>query len=170
MNSVYQKVTVFSVMLLYVPISHAGKAECQPYLDKLRNVQSQQRQSHSNKRSESLNKREAKARKKWWKCERGLLKVAKSRKKKKTKPVTAVKKQQLAIHTKRKGIEVNKTPFKTSSPLIIKSRFQGKQLQAWLQYYQQPKQCQRPKTTKQFAFCVEDRRLQQVSFAKLVVP
>jgi hypothetical protein len=54
-----------------------------------------------------------------------------------------------------------------SSPLIIKSRYQGKQLQAWLLYYQQPKKCLRPKTTKQFAFCVENRINQQLAFEKV---
>ena len=64
MNKVYRQVTFFSLILLYLPVSYAGKSQCQPYLDKLRNVQSQQRQGHSFKQGESLNKREAKARKK----------------------------------------------------------------------------------------------------------
>jgi hypothetical protein len=52
----------------------------------------------------------------------------------------------------------------------MKSRYEGKQRQAWLKYYQQPKQCMRPKTINQFAICVENRRLQQLSFEKLAVP
>ena len=166
MNNFYRKLAVFSVIFLYIPVSYASKTQCQPYLEKLRNVQSQQRQGHSVKRSESLNKREVKARKKWWQCERGLLKTAKSRKKKKQQSTKLIKKHQLATYTKKKGGKFNKSPFKTSNALVIKSRYQGRQLAAWLKYYQQPKKCQRPKTTKQFVFCVENRRSQQMSFEK----
>ncbi|NQZ23414.1 MAG: hypothetical protein HRT53_15345 [Colwellia sp.] len=166
MNNVYRIFAVFSVFFLYIPASYAGKTQCQPYLDKLRNVQSQQRQGHSFKRSEALNKRETKARKKWWQCERGLLKTTKSRQNKKQQSTKVIKKHQLATYTKKNGVKLNQSPFQTSNALVIKSRYQGKQLQAWLKYYQQPKQCQRPKTTKQFAFCVENRRSQQMSFEK----
>jgi hypothetical protein len=163
MNNLYQKIAFLSAVLLYIPASYAGKNQCQSYLDKLRNVQSQQQKGHSFKQGERLNKREAKARKKWCQCERGLLKTSKSRKKKKKK---APKKYQLATDTQKTRIKLNQSPFQTSNALVIKSRYQGKQLQAWLKYYQQPKQCQRPKTTKQFAFCVENRRSQQMSFEK----
>lgn len=166
MNDFYLKIAFFSIVLLYIPASYAGKSQCQPYLDKLRNIQSQQRQGHSFKKGESLNKREAKARKKWWQCERGLLKTRKSRKKNKHKPTKVAKKYQLPTHTQKARVKLNQSPFQTSNALVIKSRYQGKQLQAWLKYYQQPKQCLRPKTTRAFAFCVENRRLQQVSFEK----
>jgi len=170
MKNVYQKIAFFSVVLLYIPTSYAGKSQCQPYLDKLRNVQSQQRQGHSFKQGESLNKREAKARKKWWQCERGLLKKSKSPNKKKQKLIKVVKKYQLSNDTKKTGGKLNQSPFQTSDALVIKSRYQGKQLEAWLKYYQQPKKCMRPKTTKQFAFCVENRRMQEISFENEVVP
>jgi len=170
MHKVYRQVTFFSLILLYLPVSYAGKSQCRPYLDKLRNVQSQQRQGHSFKQGESLNKRETKARKKWWQCERGLLKINKSRKKRKQEKTKVAKKYQLPSYTQKAGVKLNQSPFQTANALVIKSRYQGKQLQAWLKYYQQPKQCMRPKTTKQFAFCVENRRLQQMSFEKGAVP
>jgi hypothetical protein len=170
MNNVYRQVAFLWVMLLYIPVSYAGKSQCQPYLDELRNIQSQQREGYSAKRGESLNKREAKARKKWWGCERGLLKKIKKSKKKKPKRAKVSKKHQLPNHTQATGVKLNQSPFQTSNALVIKSRYQGRQLQAWLKYYQQPKQCMRPKTTQQFAFCVENRRLQQMSFEQLAVP
>jgi hypothetical protein len=166
MNNVYVKVAFVSVALFYIPVSYAGKSQCQSYLDKLRNVQSQQRQGHSFKKSKSLNKRETKARKVWWQCERGLLKTNKSRPKKKNKPTKVATTYPLSTYSNKARAKLNQSPFQTSNALVIKSRYQGKQLQAWLKYYQQPKQCMRPKTTKQFAFCVEDRRLQQMSFEK----
>jgi hypothetical protein len=85
MNNVYRKVVFFSVIFLCIPISYAGKSQCKSYLEKLRNIQSQQRQGNNVKRGDSLNKRETKARKKWWQCERGLLKKSKNRKNKKKK-------------------------------------------------------------------------------------
>jgi len=170
MNNDYRKIAFLSAILWYIPVSYAGKAQCQSYLDKLRNVQSQQRQAHSFKQGERLNKREAKARKKWWQCERGLLKTNKTRKKNKPKPTRVAKKYHLPTSTQKTRVKLNQSPFQTSNALVIKSRYQGKQLQAWLKYYQQPKQCMRPKTTKKFAFCVENRRLQQISFEKRAVP
>jgi hypothetical protein len=170
MNNVYLKVAFVSVVLFYIPASYAGKSQCQSYLDKLRNVQSQQRQGHGFKKSESLNKREAKARKMWWQCERGLLKTNKNknknRKKKKQKQSKVATTYSLPTNTIKARAKLNQSPFQTSNALVIKLRYQGKQLQDWLKYYQQPKQCMRPKTTRQFAFCVEDRRLQQMSFEK----
>ncbi len=165
------QILVVIIILLYSHVSYAGKKQCQPYLDKLRNIQSQQRQGHSLKRGESLNKREAKARKKWWQCERGVLKSTENRKKKKQskKQVKLVKRQNLALYPAKERVSKKLIPFQTSNAVVIKSRYQGEQLQAWLKYYQQPKKCARPKTTKQFAICVEDRRKQQNNFEKLTV-
>ena len=157
-----------SITLVFSHASYAGKKQCQSYLDKLRNIQSQQKQGHSLKRGESLNKLETKARKKWWQCEQGHLKKAKRNKKKKRPQKNKSAKQpslkggSLAYISK-----VNVKPFKTSAPLVLKSRFQGEKLQAWLLYYQQPQKCLRPKSTKQFAFCVENRRDQQLAFEKI---
>jgi hypothetical protein len=163
------------VSLLFSVPSFAGKKHCQSYLEKLRNVQSLQRQGHNLKRSENLNKREAKLRKKWWQCERGLLKTTKNSKTKKQKKRNAQQKQK-AQREKRKAlindslmVNASVSPFQTSAAVVIKSRYQGKQLQAWLKYYHQPKQCSRPKTTKQFVFCVEDRRIQQLAFEKTML-
>jgi hypothetical protein len=172
MRGVYFKVFFIGMILVFAQVSYAGGKKCQPYFDKLRNVQSQQKQGHNLKRGESLNKQEAKARNKWWQCEQGHLKIAKkskkSKKSKKNKPQNnkIVKQRSLTAKPLITISKVNVKPFQTSAPLVLKSRYQGKQLQAWLLYYQQPKKCLRPKTTKQFAFCVENRRNQQLLFEK----
>ncbi|WP_085298388.1 hypothetical protein [Cognaticolwellia mytili] len=79
----------FSTLTLLVMFSFsafAGKKQCQTYREKLDNIQAQQRQSNSLKRSNSLSVREDKARDTWWRCENGKLKK-KSKKKKKAKKI-----------------------------------------------------------------------------------
>ena len=167
MCGVYSKIIFIGISLVISQVSYGEKKQCQAYLDKLRNVQSQQKQGHSLKRGNNLNKLEAKARKKWWQCSQGHLKKARSSKNQKKQQKHTISKQQRLTATSLTPIsKVSVRPFQTTAPVVIKSRYQGKQLQAWLLYYRQPKKCSRPKTTKQFAFCVEDRRNQQLSFEK----
>jgi hypothetical protein len=151
------------IALVYSQASFAGKKQCKPYLDKLHNIQSQQKQGHSLKRSNSLNKQEAKTRKMWWQCERGLIKKVKNGYKKKKKSAL-VKRQKLSVPSLKNIPKVKLTSFQTSAAVVVKSHYQGEKLHAWLQFYQQPKKCFRPKTTKQFAFCVEDKITQQLAF------
>jgi hypothetical protein len=166
MCGMYFKIIFIGFTLVFSHASYAGKKQCQPYLDKLRNVQSQQKQGHSLKRGERLKKLETKARKIWWQCEQGHLKKVKvsDKTKKKNK---RTKRKAISVASLSDISKVKVKPFKVSSPLVIKSRYQGKQLQAWLLYYQQPKKCLRPKTTKQFAFCVENRIKQQLAFEEV---
>jgi hypothetical protein len=167
MCGIYFKVIFISIIMVLSQVSYAGKKHCQPYLDKLRNVQSQQKLGHSLKRGESLNKQEGKARKIWWQCEQGHLKKTHlSNKQKKQQKNKRPKKQGGTTVSLTQMPKVSVKPFQMTAPLVVKSRYQGKQLQAWLVYYRQPKKCSRPKTTKQFAFCVEDRRNQQLAFEK----
>jgi len=154
--------------LLFSMPSYAGKKQCKAYLEKLHNIQTQQKQGNSLKRSESLKKRETKARHKWWQCERGQLKTLKPKSNKQKKPKGKLaSRQPKRINLLKEVMKPKIKPFQTSNAVVIKSRYQGKKLEAWLQYYQQPKKCQRPKSTKQFAFCVENRRMQQLAFEKI---
>lgn len=176
MSKVYFQILIICLTLVVSQPSYGGKKQCQSYLDKLRNIQSLQKQGYSLKRGEILNKREIRARKKWWQCERGLLKKNKSSKKKKKKQnkknkvkMAQAKLQHFSVNlpsnsSKRNTEKRTVKPLQRSASVVVKSKYQGKKLQAWLQYYQQPKRCFRPKSTKQFAFCVEDRRAQQLTF------
>ena len=130
MRGVYFKVFFIGMILVFAQVSYAGKKKCQPYFDKLRNVQSQQKQGHNLKRGESLNKQEAKARNKWWQCEQGHLKIAKKSKKNKPQNNKIVKQRSLTAKPLITISKVNVKPFQTSAPLVLKSRYQGKQLQA----------------------------------------
>jgi hypothetical protein len=51
-----------------------------------------------------------------------------------------------------------------TSKLIVKAKYQGRKQQAWLDFYQRPEKCRRPKTTQMFAYCLEDERKQQLRF------
>jgi hypothetical protein len=153
---------IVTAIFLFLSPVHAGKKQCQPYLKKLHNIQSMQRQAHSLKSSNSLNNRENKARNKWWQCEQGKLPI-KHKKKSKKKKVKTIKAKILGdfnLPVKKSG------PFITEKPLVFKTRFQGDKQFLWLKYYQQPKACIRPKSTKKFAYCMEDKRKQQRDFEK----
>ncbi len=165
MRIVYFFMLFIAITLLISMPSYAGKKQCKSYLEKLRIIQTQQKQGNSLKRSESLKKRESTARHKWWQCERGQLKTLKRKNNKKKKSKGESSNRQLKRVNSLEKVRASKIkPFQTSAAVVIKSRYKGEKLQAWLQYYQQPKKCQRPKSTKQFAFCVENRRRQQLAF------
>lgn len=142
----------------------ATKKACQPYLDKLRNIQSQQRAGYSNKKGRSLADGEKKARDKWWQCQQGKLPKNKRKKaKKKSKFTNEAKASTSSVKPAiYKLTKTNTLSF--SSKLTIKSKFQGAKQQAWLDYYQQPKKCKVPQSTKIFAYCLENEQKQQQVF------
>ena len=138
----------------------AGKKQCLPYLEKLRNVQSQQKVGHTAKRGRSLDKKEAKARDTWWKCAQGKLpkkisKKNKNKNKNKNNPKVSVKQYTLFKANTKKSF---------TNKVVIKGKYQGQQQQDWLKYYQKPDKCKKVKTTQQFAFCIEDQSQQQMKF------
>lgn len=165
------KLSVFILLVVCSFSALAGKKHCQGYREKLNNIQAQQRQGNSLKRSNSLATREAKARDTWWQCENGKLK--KKKKKKKKSKAEKKSRKTFADHTKAKRKKVNTAksvkPFASNRAVVMRNKYQGEQLQAWLKYYQPEKKCARPKSTQTFAACVEDRRRQQSEFEKSYV-
>lgn len=151
-------------MVWVKPVS-AGKKQCQPYLDKLRNIQAQQRVGHSNKKAHSLAKREQKARDKWWQCQQGKLpKKASIKKKKKTRSKgssLANKKMQTPIFDQAYAQSASLT-----NHVVIRGEFSGQKQQDWLDYFQPLEQCLKPSSTQIFAFCLEDRRKQRQQFVQ----
>lgn len=149
---------------LFSPVVEAKK-RCKPLLEKLHNIQALQRNGHSAKQGLSLRGREDKARDQWWQCENGRNKTkGKSKKKVKNKSRAA------SDNNQPKRIKSHKltagTPFKTSNAIVIKSKYEGDKKQAWLKYYQQPDKCVRPKSLAIFAFCSENKQMQQTNFDK----
>lgn len=166
-----KRTILFSLLLIILLCSFstlAGKKQCQKYRKKLDNIQVQQRQASSLKRSNSLSSREAKARDTWWQCESGKHKVNSKKKNKKSKKAHSKKRQPAVQYTKIKQSMAHKplVPFATNRPLVVRSRYEGEKLQAWSSFYQLKKKCIRPKSMQQFANCAEDKRRQQVEFEK----
>ncbi|MBA6288096.1 hypothetical protein [Colwellia sp. MB3u-4] len=182
-----KRIMLCSLMLMLLCASFlatAGKKHCQDYRQKLDNIQAQQRQANTHKRSHSLSSKEAKARDRWWRCETGKLKAkskakakakakgkSKSKREKKSKQKLASKKAQNKNRSQSAALKLYKNskalvPFASNNPLVIRSKYQGEQLQAWLVFYQPAKKCARPKSIQDFAKCVEDKRSQQTEFEK----
>ncbi|ARD43917.1 hypothetical protein [Colwellia sp. PAMC 21821] len=165
-----KRIFIFCLILMFLLGSFsaiAGKKHCQGYRSKLDNIQNQQRQASSNKRSQSLSNKEAKARDTWWRCETGKLKpkLKKKKKKKSKKKYTSKKKynktsSKLAFQKPIKPL----VPFASNNPVVVRSIYQDEKLQAWLLFYKPANMCARPKSTQQFAACVEDKRSQQAKF------
>jgi len=153
------KLFIVITMLLFPQVSEAKK-RCKPLLEKLHNVQAMQRSGYSTQRGDSLRAREDKARDKWWQCETGKSKKLSKKKKKKSKALSSSSKIK---HSKNKVIKAG-TPFKTNRVVVIKSKYQGDKKRAWLGFYQQPIQCQQPKSLQVFAFCSENKQAQQTMF------
>jgi len=152
---------IFFISLTVSFSAWSGKKRCKPLLEKLQNIQAQQRQGYSVRRGISLQARADKAREKWWQCEN---RINKPKKKTKIKPSVTQKSTLASTDVSTKKI----TPFATSQAIVVKSRFKGEKQQAWLDYYQKqrPQKCKRPKTIKIFAFCMEDKAKKQAVFAR----
>jgi len=148
------------IIFLLIPTAQAKK-RCKPLLEKLQNIQALQRHGYSAKRGLSLRAREDKARDKWWQCEKSSGKKQKKSNKKYQGKTVGVKSK--LSKTKRKALSAG-SPFKTTSAIVIKSKYQGNKKQAWLAYYQQPMRCQRPKNLPVFASCSENKRTQRLAF------
>ncbi|MFT6902722.1 MAG: hypothetical protein ACJAXS_002941 [Colwellia sp.] len=159
-------------------LAAARKKHCQDYRQKLDNIQAQQRQANTHKRSHSLSSKEAKARDRWWRCETGKLKTkskakgkSKSKQEKKSKQKLANKKTKNKTRSQSVPLKLYKNskalvPFASNNPVVMRSKYLGEKLRAWLVFYQPAKKCARPKSIQYFAKCVEDKRSQQTEFEK----
>jgi hypothetical protein len=158
------KLIIFiSALLLFTSVSEAKK-RCKPLLERLHNIQAMQRNGYSSQRGLSLRKKEDKARDKWWQCEQGRGRKAKTKTKSKVKGKS--KNSQTSV-TYKQNSQVKilaGSPFKTNNVIVIKSKYQGHKKQAWIKFYQQPAQCNRPKSLAVFASCSEDKQAQRSDF------
>tara|TARA_R100001377_G_scaffold34903_1_gene19241 strand:+ start:38 stop:613 length:576 start_codon:yes stop_codon:yes gene_type:complete len=161
---------ILAIFLLIFSTNSAAKKRCKPLLEKLHNAQMMQRKSYSLKRGQSLREKEDKARDKWWQCENSSLSTFKSKYGTKKKKVKKNKKKQknTSHYAKLNKAILNsskkRVTFNQDSAIVIKSKYQGDKKLAWLQFYQQPIQCQRPKSINVFAYCSEDKLQQRDIF------
>ena len=159
---------LLSTIILALLVSPAqAKKRCKPLLEKLHNVQAMQRNSYSAKRGQSLRSKEDKARDKWWQCEnssrfsKGKNKEKKKAAKKRIKSKKSVTKRSKQSYFAKRSVSA---PFSGNEVIVIKSKYQGAKKFAWLDFYQQPNKCQRPKSLTVFASCSEDKQAQQLTF------
>jgi hypothetical protein len=173
MKSVIKCSIFYSVLLTFL-LSYSpflkAKKRCKPFLEKLHNIQAMQRKGYSLKRGESLRAKEDKARDKWWQCEhssRAKFKASyggKKKEKKKTKKSVKKKTSYAKVNKILTHPKSMTASFNQSSAVVIKSKYEGDKLSDWLQFYQQPVKCQRPKSLNVFAYCSEDKLQQQSQF------
>lgn len=89
------------------------------------------------------------------------------------KPVLASdpKKQKIKQTTKTKAApdplaDIAKGPQLYVSSVSVKAPYQGKKLQAWLEYYSEPKQCFGVRDSRQMVWCVEQRQQAKADFER----
>lgn len=150
---------IILVMMVISFESFAAKKECVELLEKFKNIQSQLKQGQSIKTSASLRKREDEAREKWWNCENNKTESP-------SKSVKTTKKKTIEKSATFDNASLQDAPqvFSSNKDIVIKGRYSGEKQFRWLEYYQRPKKCARPKTTQVFAFCMEDKTEQQRKF------
>jgi len=158
-----KSVILFIILSLYTTSSFAGKTRCKPLLEKLQNIQAKQRSGYTAKQGASLQNRADKIREQWWRCENSSQYSQQTKKKVTKKKVNA---QVKTSKKNNKSLKILK-PFATSKAIIVQSRFKGKKQQAWLNFYEKPEKCKKMKTTKIFAFCMENKLKQQERFIQL---
>ena len=153
-------------ILLCFSTGSYSKEACKKQLNKLHHIQAKQREGHSFKRSNTLNDQERKARKNWWQCKKSPTKKRSKKKVKKKKKPRQIKLRKTIYSSldKSPAKKVKAPEFRSSGVISIKEKFQGKKKYAWLEYYQQPEKCKRPKNLSMFAYCSEDRQMQQLNF------
>ena len=159
---------VIAIFLLIFSTNSSAKKRCKPLLEKLHKAQMMQRKSYSLKRGQSLREKEDKARDKWWQCENSSLSAFKSKygtKKKKAKKKKSTT-HYVKLNKAKLKLPKKMVTFNHDSAIVIKSKYQGDKKLAWLQFYQQPIKCQRPKNINVFAFCSEDKLQQRDAFER----
>lgn len=62
--------------------------------------------------------------------------------------------------------DIAKGPQLYVSSISVKAPYQGKKLQAWLQYYTEPKQCFGVRDSRQMVWCVEQRQQAKANFER----
>jgi hypothetical protein len=161
----YLKADIFITICCLILVSSpaAAKKRCDQLKQKIQTIQYKQRAGYSVKQGLSLDKKLQKARDNWWKCENTSVYHAQKKKtvqQPKSNKRRATKQANLTSVNNQKSI----SPFQHERAIVIKHRYQGQKLQAWLAFYKRPKKCQRPKSTQLFAQCLHERDLQQEKF------
>lgn len=135
------------------------QADCDKTANKLYQVEQKISTGYSLKEAEqlSLDQRQLEKQLDQFCQKPGLASDAKQPKVKKTAKVKAIA-DPLA--------DLAKGPQLYVSSVSVKAPYQGKKLQAWLQYYSEPKQCFGVRDSRQMVWCVEQRQQAKAHFER----
>ncbi|WP_343816211.1 hypothetical protein [Colwellia asteriadis] len=158
--------SVVCVAVVFLSVNVEAKKRCRPLLEKLQNIQALQRSGYGLKKGQSLRAREDKARDKWWQCERSSSFKTKSKSKKKRSKAQGSSNKAKVIYKKSRSKKTKNVaaPFASKQRIEVKSKYPREKQFAWLHFYQRPERCHQPKSLTTFAFCSEDRLMQQAEF------
>jgi len=176
MNLIKRKIVIavvaFFLGVLVSAQALAGKKVCEGLK---RQYQSQQKILIHQGRGESRNRKlanELSLFKSWQRCEQGKFNPQTKKKRKKHKNDRHKKaklraaKLKLTTPTSQHVVQSDKSNkhFILAKQVSVKSVIPMRLQQAWLDFYQRPKKCIRPKNTQVFAFCIEHERQSQQQF------
>ena len=137
------------IFLLIVSNQVYAKSKCELEWKSLKAVQSQLR----HKSSEYLREIEHKKHNEYQNCRKGKNKKSNTYQTKKT----------YKTQTKYYSNQYARNTFK-NSPIKMKAKFKGVKQEAWLEQYETPKDCIKPKSTAKFASCLNSRDIKAEEF------
>jgi hypothetical protein len=134
--------TLMTIGLLIVSNQIFAKSKCESEWNALKNVQSQLR----HKSTEYLRKKEHRKHDEYQKCRKG--------KNKKSKSYKTTSNQKTAY----KKYSYSNYPTKNiTNKVSLKGKFKDEKQDAWIQYYDKPKECILPKNIQVFSRCLSKR-------------
>ena len=157
-------ISLLSVLVWLNPINIAhAQPPCESAHQTYRKVQQQMRKGQSAVSMARLQERERKAWFAWQRCleNPSVNKRSKRKAKQQSQPSSTKNRKQT-----NKITQSNYPKVLSNKPLNMKGAFSGDKQQAWLDFYQKPKECLKPKSTQQFAYCIEHARNAQLVFSQ----
>lgn len=156
-------ITIFLLLILSNQVF--AKSKCQREWDDLKNVQRVMKNGHGAQRMEQLRNIEKTYFRKYENCKKGKNKQIskdKSVKKRVNKQTTSIKTKKLVQPKKYYKRELS------SQPIEMKARYYDGRQNDWLKYYRAHKspECKKPKSTKLFAKCIEERDKLSIEFER----
>jgi hypothetical protein len=142
---------LITIGLLIVSNQTFAKSKCELEWNALKSVQSQLR----HKSTEYLRKKEHKKHDEYQKCRKGKSKKSKSYKTKNNQKTTHKKYSYTNYPTK-----------SITNKLSLKGKFKDEKQDAWIQYYEKPKECILPESIKIFSKCLSNRDDEAKKFDK----
>ncbi|XPF94276.1 hypothetical protein ACM9HF_20045 [Colwellia sp. RE-S-Sl-9] len=146
--------TLWIILFLIITNKSYAKSKCEVELNELQHIQSLLR----HKTSEYLRDKEHKAHEKYQICRSRKNNQSSNNKSKKiySKKTTTKKKYYPNQYVKKSF---------GKSTVKIKGKFKGDKQNAWIEYYKTPKECIKPKSTSQFASCLNKRNVEAERFS-----